>query len=174
MRYASLGQTPGSLIPKSSQDKMLKNPGRVQNYDLAESFMFRETTMVKDLVSYFLSQPTTEKAEEYWKYFQGQWRQNIINYIKHTNGVESVFDNEIEHYKNNYKYKTAIRLVEEYVKRLVEMNRIQERFPKAASDNSKSMWTMNRIVNDIHLRLIAYSKELKASTEDPDFVTIRR
>jgi hypothetical protein len=115
MKYNSLGNAPGSLLPKNAQENLMKNPGKIQNYDLAESFLLRENAMVLDLVNYFLNNPALQKAEEYWDYFQTQWKQNIINYIKNTNATTNVSDVEVSHYKSHYRYRTAVLMVEEYV-----------------------------------------------------------
>ena len=173
MRYDKIVKTPGSLVPRQSPRDLVGNPGRTQSYDLAESYLVREAGMVRDLVGYFLASPTAEKADEYWAFFNKQWKDNIVNYIKNINGVPNVSDTEIEHYKNHYRYRTAIRLVEEYVDRTKQIEKVKLAHPNVPPERNRLLFGFNRSVASIHSRLMEFHKLMKAQLEDPDTM-IRR
>lgn len=166
MKYSPLVSTPGSLMPKNAN--VMRNPGLKRNYDFADNCLLREATMVKDLIAYFLNSPSTDKADEYWTYFKSQWKQNIINYIKNTNGTTSVTEKEINHYKKHYKHRTALRLVSEYVERSKELDRIKIRYPHIPPDQNKLLFGNQRNLQEIHSRLMPYYKNMKDLTIDRD------
>lgn len=172
MQYGSIGKAPGSLVSKS--DRTMANPGKARNYELSESFLFREACLVRDLLAFFLKDPDEKKAVEYWKFFNDQWKNNIINYIKNTAGTQVIHDEEIDHYKNHYKYRTAVRLVQEFVNRKTEMARIMEKYPNAGPTTNRTLFGFKRSLDSIHSRLMPYLKELKASVDDPDATFVNK
>lgn len=168
MRYDKFVKTPGSLVPRQSPNDLMSNPGRSQNYDLAESYLVREAGLVRDLVGFFLAGPPAEKAEEYWVFFSRQWKDNIVNYIKNINAVSVVNDAEVEHYKNHYRYRTAIRMAAEYVERIKQIDRIKDAHPNVPPERNRLLFGINRNVANIHSRLMEFHKLMKAQVEDPD------
>lgn len=166
-QYSPFVRTPGSLIPKSAQGTVMGNPGRDRNYDVAENCLLRESAMVRDLVAYFLKSPSLTKSEEYWDFFKGQWKKNIVNYIKSTNGALSVSDVEVEQYKGHYKYRTALRLIGEYVQRSREMQKIKDRYPHVPPEKNKLLWGHQKSLNDIHGRLMPFHQQMKQAVNDP-------
>lgn len=173
MQYSSIGKAPGSLLSKNAKQSLMKNPGKSRDYDMAESLLVREAALVRDLVGYFLKSPTAEKANDYWIYFQEQWKQNIVNYIKNINGQQIVHDIEVDQYKNHYKYRTAIRLVEEFTIRSAEMDKVKSRFPNLPPEKNKTLFGLVRAKNEIHARLMPLYKQIKDSVDSPD-LTIKR
>lgn len=161
MVYQKIGRAPGSLLPRTAQENLMRNPGQKQNYEIAESLLLREHSLLKNLVRVFLDALAIDKAKEHWNYFQEQWKANIVNYVKNINGVQHVGDMEIDQYKHNFKYKTVVRLVQEYVLRLEEFDQISQRYPNIPPENNKLLFGTNRQLKELHDRLMTYWKELK-------------
>lgn len=168
MKYGNIGRAPGTLLPKDSADVM-RNPGAKRNFDLADTYLLRERTLLKDLVKMMLNQPTLDKAQKHFEYFLTQWKQNIISYIKNEIGQQSVTEKEIEHYRNNYKYLTTVRLVQEYVLRLKEREKIMKMYPTVPVEKNYKVYGIDRNIANIHGRLMSYWKEL----QEPDLSLIR-
>lgn len=174
MKYGALGNSIGSLVPRSAQNKLMRNPGRQQDYEIAESLLLREAAMVKDLVSYFLKDPSLDKAEEYWNFFQGQWKDNIINYIKNTTAVQTVFDKQVDQYKSRYRYRTAIRLIEELILRKRELAQLEDRIVRQSPNSDRATFGLKTKISDIHTRLMPYYKVMVDSFDDPALTTVKR
>jgi hypothetical protein len=146
----------------------MKKPGETRNIALAETYLVREAALVRDLVGFFLKNPASDKAEEYFTYFQDQWRQNIVNYVKNINGQQIVHKIEIDQYKSHYKYRTAVRLVEEYVTRSKELDKMKARYPYIPVEKNKVLFGLYKNRSEIHSRLIPFFKILKEAVNSPE------